>query len=80
MAIKYSLGTAELKEQSRNIWKSLLAEFIGIFFLNFFACSAVTEAGGDLVLIALAFGLSIFISIMVRILRSLESQILISKF
>ena len=62
--MKYTLGANELKG-STNLWKSILAEFVGIFILNFFGCAACTHAGTDLTLISLAFGLSVFMAAMV---------------
>lgn len=62
---KYTLGANELSAKSHNLWKSILAEFIGIFILNFFSCAACTQSQGDLTLIALAFGLSVFMAAMV---------------
>ena len=38
---------------------------LGIFILNFFGCAACTHANGDKTLIALAFGLSVFMAVMV---------------
>lgn len=65
MGSKYTLGTTELSAKSHNLWKSILAEFIGIFILNFFSCAACTQSKGDLTLISLAFGLSVFMAAMV---------------
>jgi aquaporin rerated protein, invertebrate len=65
MTMKYTLGANELSSKSYNLWKSILAEFIGIFILNFFACAACTQSNGDLTLISLAFGLSVFMAAMV---------------
>lgn len=65
MAAKYSLGTEELRAKpGNNLYKALFAEFFGIFILNFFGCAACTHANGDLVLISLAFGLSVFMAAM----------------
>lgn len=63
--MKYTLGAKELSAKSHNLWKSILAEFIGIFVLNFFSCAACSQSNGDLVLISLAFGLSVFMAAMV---------------
>lgn len=69
MTMKYTLGANELTSKSHNLWKSILAEFIGIFILNFFACAACTQSQSgstqDLTLISLAFGLSVFMAAMV---------------
>lgn len=62
---KYTLGANEITSKSSNLWKAILAEFIGIFILNFFGCAACTQSKGDFVLIALAFGLSVFMAAMV---------------
>ncbi|CRL01020.1 CLUMA_CG014415, isoform A [Clunio marinus] len=59
---KYTIGINELKDKSHNLWKSVLAEFIGIFILCFFSCAACTQSNGDLTLISLAFGLSVFMA------------------
>lgn len=60
----FSLGTEELSNKSSGLWRALLAEFVGIFILNFFACAACTHANGDKTLISLAFGLSVFMVVM----------------
>lgn len=61
MAPKYSLGLNEFASRApNNLWRSIVAEFIGIFILNFFSCAACTQSKGDFVLISLAFGLSVF--------------------
>lgn len=63
------LGISELKDKKGGIWKALLAEFLGNFLLNFFGCaSAISLPSGqqDIVLIALTFGLTIFIIVQVR--------------
>lgn len=64
---KYTFGANELRSKSNNLWKAILAEFIGIFILNFFSCAACTQSGGDKVLISLAFGLSVFMAAMVSV-------------
>lgn len=65
MAFKYTLGVNETK--SNNLWRSILAEFIGIFILNFFSCAACSQSKNDYVLISLAFGLSVFMAAMVSV-------------
>ena len=40
-------------------WKKYIAEFIGTFVLVFFACGTVLSSGGNIVAVALAFGLTI---------------------
>lgn len=65
MGTSYKLGMDELSgNKSTNIWKAVLAEFVGIFILNFFGCAACTHAAGDKTLISLAFGLSVFMVVM----------------
>lgn len=65
MGTSYKLGMDELSGHSSNsIWKALVAEFVGIFILNFFGCAACTHAAGDKTLISLAFGLSVFMVVM----------------
>jgi len=61
---KYSFGANELRSNSYNLWRAILAEFIGIFILNFFSCAACTQSNGDFTLISLAFGLSVFMAAM----------------
>jgi aquaporin rerated protein, invertebrate len=75
----FSLGTCELSSNAKNnLWRSFLAELIGTFILNFFSCAACTQAKGDVVLISLAFGFSVFVSIAVSYLkRALSLEILI---
>ncbi|CAH0559073.1 unnamed protein product [Brassicogethes aeneus] len=61
---KETLGVSELKAKNNNIWKALLAEFIGNVLLNLFGCGAVVNYKGDVagtVLISLTFGLTIFV-------------------
>lgn len=66
MAPKYSLGMNEFASTApNNLWRSIVAEFVGIFILNFFSCAACVQSKGDsttadLTLISLAFGLSVF--------------------
>ncbi|EEZ98804.1 aquaporin AQPAn.G [Tribolium castaneum] len=58
-----TLGINELKNKNA-IWKALLAEFLANVLLNFFGCASCTHISGkppSLVLIALTFGLVIFI-------------------
>ncbi|KAF5279525.1 hypothetical protein FQR65_LT03347 [Abscondita terminalis] len=63
------LGINEFKTKREGIWKALLAEFIGNILLNYFGCaSCVLIKPGienpNLVLIALTFGLTVFIVVM----------------
>lgn len=65
---KESLGINELKDKKGNIWKALLAEFLGNLLLNFFGCAPVVVFGvnsDSYVGVALAFGLTIFIVVQV---------------
>ncbi|KAL9692383.1 hypothetical protein quinque_000049 [Culex quinquefasciatus] len=70
MGTSYKLGMDELSGKSTNIWKAVLAEFVGIFILNFFGCAACTHAAGDKTLISLAFGLSVFMVVMAALLAN----------
>lgn len=54
------LGISDLKDKKGAIWKALLAEYLGNFLLNFFGCASAMGQT-DHVLIALTFGLTIFI-------------------
>lgn len=66
---KETLGINELKTKNNNIWKALLAEFLGNLLLNLFGCGSVVNFHDDprsTVLIALTFGLTIFIVVQVR--------------
>ncbi|XP_045761074.1 aquaporin AQPAe.a [Maniola jurtina] len=60
------LGLNELSGGAKGISKALLAEFVGNLLLNLFGCGACInvsnglDAPADIVLIALAFGLSVF--------------------
>nr|ACT34032.1 aquaporin [Eurosta solidaginis] len=60
----YSLGLHELKSKEHRLWQALVAEFLGNFLLNFFACGACTQPEGG-TFKALAFGLAVFIAITV---------------
>jgi aquaporin related protein len=58
-----TFGINDLKNKN-TIWKALLAEFLANVLLNFFGCASCVSASGKpqgLVLIALTFGLVIFI-------------------
>lgn len=61
-SLKEVLGFNELTSSSSNIWRSVLAEFVGIFILNFFGCASCIS--GETTTIALAFGLAIFMAVM----------------
>ncbi|KAJ8920558.1 hypothetical protein NQ315_005427 [Exocentrus adspersus] len=66
-----TLGINELKDKNGGIWKALLAEFLGNFLLNFFGCASVVSISSkehSFVLIALTFGLTIFVVVQVPIL------------
>ncbi|XP_044259379.1 aquaporin AQPAn.G [Tribolium madens] len=57
-----TLGINEMNKKT--IWKALLAEFLANVLLNFFGCASCTHISGESpspVLIALTFGLVIFI-------------------
>jgi len=65
--LKATLGISEIAPRSL-IWKALLAEFVGNVILNFFGCASVVQIGptqspADLVLIALSFGLAVFVCV-----------------
>ncbi|CAD7076650.1 unnamed protein product [Hermetia illucens] len=60
----YTLGINELKTKKTEFWRALTGEFIGTFLLNFFGCAACTQAPNT-TYIALAFGLAVFMAIMV---------------
>ncbi|KAJ8927754.1 hypothetical protein NQ314_019758 [Rhamnusium bicolor] len=58
-----TLGINELKSKNGQIWKALLAEFLGNFLLNFFGCASIitfSDKPHDLLLISLTFGLIVF--------------------
>ncbi|XP_063930691.1 aquaporin isoform X2 [Zophobas morio] len=58
-----TLGINDLKSKN-TLWKALLAEFLANVLLNFFGCASCVSATGkptSFVLIALTFGLVIFI-------------------
>ncbi|XP_039955618.1 aquaporin AQPAe.a isoform X1 [Bactrocera neohumeralis] len=61
---EYSLGIDELKSKTHRLWQALIAEFLGNFLLNFFACGACTQPE-DGTFKAFAFGLAVFIAITV---------------
>lgn len=56
-SLKSALGVHELTDKKSNLWRSLIAEFIGTMLLNFFGCGSVVT--GDVVAVALAFGLAV---------------------
>lgn len=55
------------------VWKALLAEFLGNFLLNFFGCGSVivmaftTEHQPNFLLVALTFGLVVFVCVQVKL-------------
>lgn len=57
-----TLGINDLKAKN-NLWKALLAEFIGNLLLNFFGCVSCVVSSD--VMIALTFGLTIFVVVQV---------------
>uniref|UniRef100_A0A1B6KTE5 Aquaporin n=2 Tax=Graphocephala atropunctata TaxID=36148 RepID=A0A1B6KTE5_9HEMI len=62
--VKDRVGLSELNDNKNNLGKALIAECVGTFVLNFFGCLSVMNLGdqstaADLVLISLAFGLSV---------------------
>lgn len=61
-SFKYKLGINELSSKKHRIWNALIAEFVGIFFLNFFGCASCTH--GDKTMISFAFGLAVFMAVM----------------
>jgi len=61
-SFKYKLGINELSSSKYRLPNALLAEFVGIFCINFFACSSCTF--GDKTMISLAFGLIVFVVVM----------------
>ncbi|KAJ6627581.1 Aquaporin [Pseudolycoriella hygida] len=61
-SFKYKLGINELKAKKHGIWNALIAEFVGIFLLNFFGCASCTH--GDKTMISFAFGLAVFMAVM----------------
>lgn len=75
-----TLGINELKSKNNNIWRALLAEFLGNLLLNFFGCAscvALGPPGPNLVLIALTFGLTIFVVVQVsNVLHSRERAVI----
>lgn len=63
-----TLGVNEFKTRNGSIPKALTAEFLGTLLLNFFGCGSVVFASAENVpvVVPLAFGLAIFVSVQVR--------------
>ncbi|XP_075152811.1 aquaporin AQPAn.G-like [Haematobia irritans] len=59
---KYRLGLEEFGCNKHHLWKSLVAEFLGNFILNFFASGACTQPEDGLFK-AFSFGFAIFAAI-----------------
>lgn len=63
--VKEILGVNDITQRNCNIWKALLAEFIGNMLLNLFGCGTVIGVNDGnahtLLTIALAFGIVIFL-------------------
>jgi len=53
------LGVAEVKDNKSGLGKALIAEALGLFFINYFGCLSCTT--GNSVIISLAFGFVVFI-------------------
>lgn len=64
-SFKHKIGINEVSLKNNNIWKAVLAEFLGTFILNFFGCLSCTT--GNLTAISLAFGLAVFMVVMVSV-------------
>lgn len=63
-SLKETLGISELSPSSNNnIYRALLAEFFGIFILNFFGVASC--ASNNEVVISLAFGLTVYMAVSV---------------
>lgn len=62
-SFKHKIGINEVSLKNNNIWKAVLAEFLGTFILNFFGCLSCTT--GNLTAISLSFGLAVFMVVMV---------------
>ncbi|XP_075227119.1 aquaporin prip isoform X2 [Lycorma delicatula] len=58
-AFKSRLGVNEVTDNKSNLGKSLIAELIGNFMLNFFGCMSAVTPNTNNVLIAFTFGLTI---------------------
>lgn len=69
MALKETLGINEITSKKGNIWKALVAEFLGNLLLNFFGCASVVNLKGptDFVVVGLTFGFVVFIIVQVSI-------------
>lgn len=65
-----TLGVNEFKTRNGSIPKALTAEFLGNLLLNFFGCGSVVFASPENipVVVPLAFGLAIFVTVQVRLL------------
>lgn len=68
--LRERLGINEVTSKDSGMWRALLAEFIGNIILNFFGCASVVNVVDptqppNLVLIALTFGLAVFVIVQV---------------
>lgn len=61
-SFKYKLGINEFSSKKQRIWNALIAEFVGIFFLNFFGCATCFQDSNTM--ISFAFGLAVFMAVM----------------
>lgn len=66
-SFKHKIGINEVSLKNNNIWKAVLAEFLGTFILNFFGCLSCTT--GNITAISLAFGLAVFMVVMVSLFK-----------
>lgn len=66
-AFKSRLGVSEITDNKSNLGKSLIAELLGNFMLNFFGCISAVTPNTNNVLIAFTFGLTIMALVQVSI-------------
>lgn len=74
-SFKHKIGINEVSLKNNNIWKAVLAEFLGTFILNFFGVLSCTS--NDKTAISLAFGLAVFMVVMVSLFLNISQT---SKF
>jgi len=68
--LRERLGVADFTDKRGLLWKACAAELVGNLLLNFFGCGSVLHISNpdrpiDIVQIALAFGLVIFVTVQV---------------
>lgn len=61
-SLRQALGAHELTDKKSNLFRALVAEFLGTMLLNFFGCGAAASSSGELA-VSFSFGLTVMAAI-----------------